>query len=174
MSRETASREVRRAVDALGMTRLAFAEKARVDPGTLGDFLDGKRWAQAPTRRKIELALGWPAGRISDLEHEAKIAHAEGIEQAIEADEDLHPAAKAHLLNQLELLRLIPPGVPIQALLQERRRRSARKQTVASPESDPTHDQVTDRLSTSLAAVSDQGDTLPASPHPARSNRPRK
>lgn len=66
VSREAARREVRRAVDA-GWARRAFAEKAKIDPGTLSDFLEGKRWAQATNRTKIEKALGWPAGKITDL-----------------------------------------------------------------------------------------------------------
>lgn len=34
-------------------------------------------------------------------------------EDAIAADRSLHPAAKAHLLNQLQLLRLLPPDLVI-------------------------------------------------------------
>lgn len=66
MSRDVARREVRRAVEEK-WTRGAFAERARIDPGTLSDFLDGKRWAQAVNRTKIEKALDWPAGSINDM-----------------------------------------------------------------------------------------------------------
>jgi transcriptional regulator with XRE-family HTH domain len=124
MSRETAGREVRRAVAATGLTRVAFADRAKVDPGTLGDFLDGRRWPQAPTRRKIEKALGWPAGRISDLaDAETTVPAAVAIEDLINADPSLHPVAKAHFLNQLELLRLIPPDAQIMILEEQERRR---------------------------------------------------
>lgn len=66
VSKDFARREVRTAVDAQ-WTRLAFAKKAKVDPGTLTDFLEGRRWPQGPTLAKIETALGWPAGRIVDM-----------------------------------------------------------------------------------------------------------
>jgi transcriptional regulator with XRE-family HTH domain len=114
MSRETASREVRRAVAATGLTRAAFAKRAGVDAGTLGDFLDGKRWAQAPTRRKIERALKWPAGRISELEQEPDATESlpSTIEAAIRDDPSLQPIAKAHLLTQVALLRYLRDGLP--------------------------------------------------------------
>lgn len=66
MSREVARREVRRAVEAR-WTRSAFAARAAIDPGTLGDFLDGKRWPQGGNRTKIENALDWPIGAIADM-----------------------------------------------------------------------------------------------------------
>lgn len=44
----------------LGLGPYEFARKADVDPGTLTDFLAGKRWPQPATRKKISLALGWP------------------------------------------------------------------------------------------------------------------
>jgi hypothetical protein len=34
------------------------------DPGTIGDFLNGKRWPKIGTQGKIERALGWPAGTL--------------------------------------------------------------------------------------------------------------
>lgn len=66
MSKEFARREVRKAVEAQ-WTRLAFARRAKLDPGTLTDFLEGRRWPQGPTLAKIESGLGWPAGRITDM-----------------------------------------------------------------------------------------------------------
>lgn len=129
MSREAARREVRRAVAATGMTRLAFADRAGVDPGTLGDFLDGKRWAQAPTQRKIEKALKWPAGQISELELGATNGAPAGgvsVEDAILADDSLPEIAKAHLLSQVTLLRHLRDGLPPElAEEQERRKQDA-------------------------------------------------
>lgn len=37
------------------------------DPGTIGDFLNGKRWPKTGTQGKIEHALGWPPGAIRVL-----------------------------------------------------------------------------------------------------------
>lgn len=43
-------------------TQLVAATKA--DPGTIGDFLNGKRWPKLGTQGKIERALDWPAGTL--------------------------------------------------------------------------------------------------------------
>lgn len=86
MSRDDARREARRAVEATGLTRSAFADQAGIDVGTLSDFLDGKRWPQAPKRRKIEERLGWPAGRISDLADGAAPVTPDGEDAAFVAD----------------------------------------------------------------------------------------
>lgn len=37
------------------------------DPGTIGDFLNQKRWPKIGTQGKIEKALGWPAGTIRQI-----------------------------------------------------------------------------------------------------------
>jgi transcriptional regulator with XRE-family HTH domain len=66
VSRDAARREVRKAVEA-NWTRLAFAKLAQIDPGTLTDFLENRRWPQGPTLAKIEQALGWEVGRIRDM-----------------------------------------------------------------------------------------------------------
>lgn len=34
------------------------------DPGTIGDFLNGKRWPKIGTQGKIEKALAWPPGTL--------------------------------------------------------------------------------------------------------------
>jgi hypothetical protein len=65
MSRELARRAVRREVAPEG--RLAFAKRAGIDPGTLGNFLDGTRWPQSRTLSKIEAAIGWTPGYIAEL-----------------------------------------------------------------------------------------------------------
>lgn len=124
MSREGALHEVRRAVEATGLPLKVFAEQAGLDPGTLGDYLNGKRKAQAPTRRKIEHALGWEPGRILDLERDPDPGPvAEALEEAILADTRLLPEARAHLLNQLELLLRLQAATPPGFLEQQERRR---------------------------------------------------
>ncbi|MCW2542821.1 MAG: hypothetical protein JWM40_373 [Frankiales bacterium] len=45
-----------------------LAAESGADPGTIGDFLSGKRWIKLPTQGKIERALGWPAGTTSAIE----------------------------------------------------------------------------------------------------------
>lgn len=44
-----------------------LVEKTGADPGTIGDFLNLKRWPKLATQGKIEAALGWPAGSIRQL-----------------------------------------------------------------------------------------------------------
>lgn len=41
-----------------------LVESAGVDPGTIGDFLNGARWPKLSTMGKIEAALGWEFGTI--------------------------------------------------------------------------------------------------------------
>jgi hypothetical protein len=38
-----------------------------VDPGTIGDFLNGLRWPKLGTQGKIEGAIGWPPGTIRQI-----------------------------------------------------------------------------------------------------------
>lgn len=44
-----------------------LVEKAGIDPGTAGDFLNEKRWPKHGTQGKIERALGWPSGTIHQI-----------------------------------------------------------------------------------------------------------
>lgn len=61
----------RRAADAVA-ARMAHLEwnnaqlvsVAGVDAGTIGDFLNGKRWPKIGTQGKIEKALQWPLGTL--------------------------------------------------------------------------------------------------------------
>lgn len=116
MSQDEARRVVRRAVEAHENGRVAFARKAKLDPGTLGDFLDGRHWPQARTRNKIEKALGWPSGRISDLADGIDPSNS-GVVDAIRADTRLLPEARNHLLNQYHLLlRLTMPAETVAEL----------------------------------------------------------
>ncbi|WP_370246942.1 hypothetical protein [Nocardioides sp.] len=44
-----------------------LAGNAKIDPGTVADFLAGTRWPKLSTQGKIESALGWPAGSIRQI-----------------------------------------------------------------------------------------------------------
>jgi hypothetical protein len=46
-------------------TQLVAETKA--DPGTIGDFLNGKRWPKIGTQGKIEKALGWTPGTLRSI-----------------------------------------------------------------------------------------------------------
>lgn len=41
--------------------------KADADPGTIGDFLNGKRWPKIGTQGRIEKALGWAPGTLRSI-----------------------------------------------------------------------------------------------------------
>jgi len=41
--------------------------KADADPGTIGDFLNGKRWPKIGTQGRIEKALGWTPGTLRSI-----------------------------------------------------------------------------------------------------------
>lgn len=72
------------------------------------------------------------------------------LEQAIENEKDLHPAARAHLLNQLEILRLVPRDAELPAKEHERRRDEAWVQSKgrAMLEAVPTEHPVQKRTNT--------------------------
>jgi hypothetical protein len=144
MSEDEARREVRREVDARG-GRGAFAKQAKIDPGTLGDFLDGIRWPHAKTRTKVEQALGWPAGRIEDLRE--GVAAVTSVEDAIRADPELLPEARDHLLNQVRLLRRLQSALAPTDLAERRVRGQMREAlgeidlvTPSEPEEPPAED----------------------------------
>ena len=71
MNREEARAAVRVAVTAemasRGWNIADLRNAADIDPGTIGDFLDGSRWPQIRTLGKIEKALDWPAGTIAAM-----------------------------------------------------------------------------------------------------------
>lgn len=51
-----------------------LADKAEVDPGTVGDFLNGSRWPKVRTQGRLEKALGWPAGTIHQIAQGAQVS----------------------------------------------------------------------------------------------------
>lgn len=44
-----------------------LVHQTKADAGTIGDFLNGKRWPKVGTQGKVEKALGWPAGAIRQI-----------------------------------------------------------------------------------------------------------
>ncbi len=44
-----------------------LVDQTGVDPGTIGDFLNGLRWPKLSTQGKIEAALGWEPGTIRQV-----------------------------------------------------------------------------------------------------------
>jgi hypothetical protein len=78
-----------------------LATEAGADPGTIGDFLNGRRWIKLPTQGKIERALEWDAGTLSSIE--AGIDPRETVAPADEDDEDL-----------FELKMRRPAGMPLE------------------------------------------------------------
>lgn len=63
--------DVQRAINAemaqAGYTRSQMAAAIGIDPGTLGDLLDGRRTPKAPTQGKVERYFRWPAGTIAEV-----------------------------------------------------------------------------------------------------------
>lgn len=51
-----------------GWAAARLASESGADPGTIGDFLAGKRWIKLPTQGKIERALDWAPGTIATIE----------------------------------------------------------------------------------------------------------
>lgn len=49
-----------------GSTPTALAREAKLDPGTVNDFLNGDRWPRSSSLGKIERYLGWDAGTIEN------------------------------------------------------------------------------------------------------------
>lgn len=89
---------------------------------TLAGLDRALHWLSGSARRILD---GGAAEELPDAT--APAAPADSIEQAIQNDTDLHPAARAHLLNQLQLLRLLPPDVVVPVDEQVRNREKARQ-----------------------------------------------
>lgn len=51
----------------LGLTQEALAVQAGVDPTTVNAFLNGRNWPQPRTRAKLEIALKWEVGTLSQI-----------------------------------------------------------------------------------------------------------
>jgi hypothetical protein len=50
-----------------------LVEQTGVDPGTIGDFLNGVRWPKLSTQGKIEAAVGWEPGTIRRIGNGADV-----------------------------------------------------------------------------------------------------
>lgn len=97
----------------------------------------------ASTLEDVEDALGWPRGRAEELlagqplrpttaapSPSTPVAPTtEAIIEAIHAHPELHPASKAQLVNQLEILLLVPADAAALAALREEQERR-RQQTL--------------------------------------------
>lgn len=62
-----AAAAVEAAMAARGWNVRDLARRASIDAGTVGDFLAGERWPRTSTRGRIETALGWTPGTISQV-----------------------------------------------------------------------------------------------------------
>lgn len=58
---------VQRAMGERGYTAAALAREANVDPGTVGDFLNGKRWPRREKMAAMERALLLTPGTLTQL-----------------------------------------------------------------------------------------------------------
>jgi transcriptional regulator with XRE-family HTH domain len=64
-TQDRAREAVRTAMGQKGMSNKELAQAAGVDEGTVGDFLNGKRWPRPGNLVKLDTALGWDAGTIA-------------------------------------------------------------------------------------------------------------
>jgi transcriptional regulator with XRE-family HTH domain len=113
--RAAAARAVDAALAARGWTASDLMRETGLDPGTVGDFLNGQRWPQAPTRGKIEKALGWPYGRIKQIadgidvdDDEVSTSHmttAADIAELLANDPSLDDESREHITNQYRYLQ---------------------------------------------------------------------
>lgn len=62
-----AAQAVEAAMAARGWNVRDLAQRATIDAATAGDFLAGNRWPRTSTRGRIESALGWVPGTISQV-----------------------------------------------------------------------------------------------------------
>jgi transcriptional regulator with XRE-family HTH domain len=66
----------------LGLTQEDLALKSRVDESTINAFLRGRNWPQVRTRARLEVALGWPVGKLGRLAAGTEQVDLARIEQA--------------------------------------------------------------------------------------------
>jgi len=120
---------VRRALAARNWNPADLARAADVDEGTVLDFINGVRTPQLKTRGKLEAALDWPAGTLDDVASgdlevsdlatgkpmlsvvpgtvdalPVDIEEDNEVLAAVRRDPLLDEDARAHYLNQYELL----------------------------------------------------------------------
>lgn len=111
--RQAVARAVDAALARLGWTASDLTRETGLDPGTVGDFLNAGRWPQAPTRGKIERALGWEYGRIKLIAEgvdpgevpDPTDRRAPDIAELLASDPTLSEASRAHIVAQYRLLQ---------------------------------------------------------------------
>lgn len=118
-------------------------EDRGVAHATLHRYMNPVELSQPPRKsvlQSLATALDLPLSRVQqaavesvsyDYEHpERPVAEPRvSLEQAIDDDEDLHPVARAHLRNQLAILRMVPRNAKISAIEHEQRRDEAQVQS---------------------------------------------
>lgn len=68
MGSDDVRRELATEMVARGWSKAALSREANVDPGTIGDFLNGKtQRLHSTTAQRLEHAVDWPAGRVDEL-----------------------------------------------------------------------------------------------------------
>jgi transcriptional regulator with XRE-family HTH domain len=66
-SRRRVAQYVRARRDALGLSQEALADRAGINPKTVIELEQGKRWPVAKTRTKLEPELGWNEGDLARI-----------------------------------------------------------------------------------------------------------
>lgn len=74
------------AMAANGWNPARLADEADIDYGTVGDFLNGKRWPKVATQGKIERALGWTPGTLAGIGEELQEAPTPGTVSPVSDD----------------------------------------------------------------------------------------
>jgi transcriptional regulator with XRE-family HTH domain len=106
--RKAAGRALEKRIGELRLTRTQVAQGAKVDVQTVSALIEGRRWPQLGSRTRIEEAVGWDVGHLSDLaeglvEDAADSEPADPVTAAIERSE-LTRANKYKLLGYYEEL----------------------------------------------------------------------
>jgi hypothetical protein len=86
-----------------GINPTDVARQAKINPDTIGDFLAGTRWPKIGTQGKIERALNWPPGTISQIESTGRAPVVRSARSEVdlirELAERLPPTSQAALLS---------------------------------------------------------------------------
>lgn len=97
---------IRTRMAVLGWANVDLARAADIDPGTVGDFLNGKvNWPQRPKRTAMEKALGWEMGTMDAMRHGGAVVPDEEslagvlLDLPEEAYSDLAPAEREEAIS---------------------------------------------------------------------------
>lgn len=98
MSKAAAERVVQERMERLGLTNAELARMAGVDAGTIGDFIQGRRWPLPSTRLALEVALELKPGTLAAVAREAGAnTPEEGVLLDIDLD-DLNEQQRAEVI----------------------------------------------------------------------------